>query len=58
MKNPFEAITGIKIIKDEPISKHTSFHIGGNAKFFVRIYSIRALKRILKIMKKRKMKYL
>lgn len=57
MKNPFEAITGIKIIKDEPISKHTSFHIGGNAKFFVRIYSIRALKRILKIMKKRKMKY-
>ncbi len=37
---------------DEPMNKHTSFHIGGNADYYIRITSITELKDILKIAKK------
>ena len=57
MKNWFAKITGIKILKDEPLSRHTSFHIGGNAKYFIKIYSIRALRNVLYIIRKNKMRY-
>lgn len=57
MKIPFGKITGTKILKDEPLSKHTSFHIGGNAKYFIRVYSMKALRKVLQIINKRRMKY-
>ena len=37
---------------DEPMNKHTSFHIGGKADYYIRITSITELKDILKIAKK------
>ena len=36
---------------DEPMSKHTSFKVGGNADFFVKAYSIEEIKSILKVSK-------
>ncbi|MCK4251038.1 UDP-N-acetylmuramate dehydrogenase [candidate division WOR-3 bacterium] len=57
MKDPFKGMMGIKILKDEPLSKHTSFHIGGDAKFFIRVCSIKALKKVLQIAMKNKMRY-
>ncbi len=40
------------ILIDEPMSKHTSFRIGGNADYFIRITSIAELKDIIRIAKK------
>ena len=37
------------IILDEPMSKHTSFKTGGNAKYFIKVYSIDEIKIILNI---------
>ena len=37
---------------NEPMSKHTSFKIGGNAKILVNIVSVFELQEILKILKK------
>lgn len=39
------------IKKDEPMSKHTSFKIGGNADIFIKISNIEELKLILKFIK-------
>ncbi len=57
MKSLFDKITGIKVIKNEPLSRHTSLHIGGNAKYFIKVYSLKALREVLQIIKKRRMKY-
>lgn len=35
------------ILKDEPMSKHTSFKIGGNAEYFIKIKTIQNLKKVL-----------
>ncbi len=35
------------ILKDEPMSKHTSFKIGGNAEYFIKIKNIQSLKNVL-----------
>jgi UDP-N-acetylmuramate dehydrogenase len=40
---------GCKILSDEPLSKHTSFNIGGNADFFVEIPNQEALAAFLKL---------
>lgn len=47
-----EAINKKNILKNEPMSKHTSFKIGGNADYFLKVTSIEELKNILKISKK------
>ncbi len=57
MNNPFRQIPGIKVIKNEPLSKHTSFHIGGNADYLIKVYSKMALKKVLTVIKKKRMKY-
>jgi len=49
MKNPFSLVSNIKVIADEPLAEHTSFHIGGKARFFVSVYSRQALKIVLQI---------
>ncbi len=41
-----------QILKDERMSKHTSFKIGGPADFFVEIQSTKELKFVLKLVKK------
>ncbi len=58
MKKNFKGIKGIKIMENEPLKKHTSFKIGGNAKFFIKVYNQKALLAVMKIIKKYKMKYL
>jgi UDP-N-acetylmuramate dehydrogenase len=57
MRNPFRMITGLTILKNEPLSKHTSFHIGGNADYFVKVYSKKALVGVLNVIKKRRFRY-
>lgn len=41
-----------RVLVNEPMSKHTSFKIGGNADIFVKVKSIQELKYIIKIAKK------
>lgn len=50
-----EVINKKNIFKDEPMSKHTSFKIGGNADYFIKITSIEELKDLFKISKKHNM---
>lgn len=45
---------GIKtenIFIDEPMSKHTSFKVGGKADLFVKTYSLEEIKKVLKVSK-------
>jgi len=58
MKNPFAGIRGIKMLKNELLIKHTSFRIGGYAKYYINVYSRKSLHKILVIIKREKMKYL
>ena len=57
MIRSFSQIKGIKITQHEPLSKHTSLRIGGNARYFIRVYSLRALMQVLDMIKKKRMKY-
>lgn len=57
MKHPFEMISGIKVLINEPMVKHTSFHLGGNAMYLVKVFSLRALKKLLYLVRKKRMKY-
>lgn len=41
------------ILKNEPMSKHTSFKIGGNAEYFIKIKTIENLKKILNLANER-----
>lgn len=44
-----EKIAKEQILKNEPMAKHTSFKIGGNAEYFIKIKTIDELKYVLKI---------
>lgn len=50
-----EVINKKNILKSEPMSKHTSFKIGGVADYFIKITSVDELKSLFKIAKKHKM---
>ena len=43
-----------RVLKNEPMSKHTSFKIGGNAEYFLKIVSLDELKAVLNLANKRK----
>ena len=53
-KNLLEVVDRKNILRDEPMKKHTSFKIGGNAEFFIRINSVEELKHVLQIASKNK----
>lgn len=53
-KQLLEVINKENILLNEPMSKHTSFKTGGNAKFFIKAYSISEIKKVLKIVKETK----
>ncbi len=57
MKNPFKGIPSIRVIEDEPLAAHTSFHIGGKARFFVCVYTKKALIRVLQRIEKNRLPY-
>ncbi len=56
-KRLFFGITGTRVVKSELLKKHTSFRIGGTASYFVYVYSKKALARVLRIIKKKRMRY-
>ncbi|MGQ9464583.1 MAG: UDP-N-acetylmuramate dehydrogenase [bacterium] len=58
MKACFKGINGIKIMKNEPLKKYTSFRIGGKASYFIKVYNQRALFAVMKVIKRKKMRYL
>lgn len=45
------------IYKDEPMSKHTSFRIGGKADYFIRVQSIQELENILDFVRNEKIPF-
>lgn len=56
LENLEKIITKERIKQNEPMSKHTSFKIGGPAEFFIKILSIEELQKILEFTKKEKIK--
>ena len=54
LENLEKIITKERIKQNEPMSKHTSFKIGGPAEFFIKILSIEELQKILEFAKKEK----
>ncbi|UCF70316.1 MAG: UDP-N-acetylmuramate dehydrogenase [candidate division WOR-3 bacterium] len=57
MKHPFERVRGVRVREGESLSKHTSFRIGGDARYFIYIDSRRALRRILEISRRDRIRY-
>ncbi len=57
MRNPFGRTKNIRVVLNERLADHTSFHIGGPANYFVYVCSVKALKSVLGIIKKQDMKY-
>jgi UDP-N-acetylmuramate dehydrogenase len=53
----FSGIAGIQVVKDEVLARHTSFRVGGRARYFVHVRSKRALRNVLRIIDERSMKY-
>lgn len=53
----FSSVNNITFKINEPLSRHCSFKVGGNAKFFVIAHSIDALLDCLEICKKHSIKY-
>lgn len=51
-----EILNRKNVLKDEPMSNHTSFKIGGNAEYFLKIDTIEKLKKVLNIAKKNNIK--
>lgn len=41
------------VLKDEPMSRHTTFRIGGAADFFVKVQTISQLQEVMRYLKKR-----
>ncbi len=58
MKNIFRGIMGIRVLTQEPLKKHTSFRIGGRARYFLYVENQKALMEVMKVIKKHRMKYL
>ena len=56
LENLEKIITKERIKQNEPMSKHTSFKIGGPAEFYIKITSIEELQKILEFAKKEKIK--
>ena len=51
-----EVLNKKNVLKDEPMSNHTSFRIGGNAEYFLKIDTIEKLKKVLDIANKNNIK--
>ena len=48
----------LKFLKDEPLKNHTTFQIGGPAKYYLELSKTENLMRVLKIAKEHRLKYL
>jgi UDP-N-acetylmuramate dehydrogenase len=56
MKRWFGHIPGTRILVDRPMQQYTSIRIGGRADYLVRVYSVRSLQRILRIIQDRRIR--
>jgi len=52
MRNPFSRISNTRLIFNESLADHTSFRIGGKARFFVYVYTEKALIEVLRLIRK------
>ena len=41
-----------QVYMNEPMSKHTTFKVGGNADIFIKVTNIKELKHVIKVAKK------
>ncbi len=57
MRNPFHRISGIRVMIEEQLSRHTSFRIGGTAQYFICVYTKKSLHQTVRIIAKRRMPY-
>ncbi len=57
MNHPFESVSGVRVREGESLSKHTSFRIGGEARYFIYVDSKRALRKILEISRRDRIRY-
>lgn len=58
MANIFKGLRCIRVLRNEPLKRHTSIRIGGEADYFVKVYNQKALLEVLKVIKKRRLKYI
>lgn len=57
MKSGLPRVSGVKVRMNEELSAHTSFHIGGRARYLLDVYSKRALAGVLKVIAKERLPY-
>ena len=53
----FSNINNIVVLKNEPLSKHCSFKVGGNARYFIMAHNIDALLDVLSICRQHSLKF-
>lgn len=58
MKPTFNNIQNIEILEDEPLSKHTTFGIGGIAKTFIYANSVKGLSQLIKYLNENNLEYI
>jgi UDP-N-acetylmuramate dehydrogenase len=57
MRNPFLSVSNTRTMTGQSLADHTSFRIGGKARFFVYVYTKTALIKVLYIIKKHNLPY-
>lgn len=57
LKRALEDFTNAKILKDEPMKKHTGYGVGGCARFYAQVDSLYGLNRLISLLKAHRAKY-
>jgi len=58
MKNLFKKIKGIKVFENEPLKNYSSLRIGGNARYLIKIYNLKALLKTIELINKWRLKFM
>uniref|UniRef100_A0A7C6EJ71 UDP-N-acetylenolpyruvoylglucosamine reductase n=1 Tax=candidate division WOR-3 bacterium TaxID=2052148 RepID=A0A7C6EJ71_UNCW3 len=58
MKNLFKEIKGIKVFENEPLKNYSSLRIGGNARYLIKIYNLKALLKTIELINKWRLKFM
>ncbi|MBR2871810.1 MAG: UDP-N-acetylmuramate dehydrogenase [Clostridia bacterium] len=56
-KEQLKSLYAITLSEDEPMSEHTGYGVGGKAKYFVTVYSARALSQVMQLCDEHRVKY-
>lgn len=57
MSGLFSRIAGIRVRQQEMLARHTSFHVGGPARYYLEVRRLEALLSVMRILAARRMKY-